>query len=285
MILIDWSAISIACILGTAKSELNNFYEDKGDLLKHIIFNRLRSYNQKFSHEYGEIVICVDSGKVWRTDFFKNYKCKRKIKKKEDKKIDWNFLLKISDLVLDDIIENFPYKVIKVNKTEADDIIAVLARNYKENTVIISADKDFKQLLGNERIRQYHPVDDKFIKLEMPAWKFLLEQVIRGDTADSVPNILSDDNVFVEGRRQKNIYESYVGEFKDRLLADVLSDLEKNNWNRNVKLIDLNAIPKDIQQNIKDEYDNYVVKGNRKTLFDYLMYGKFKILIDCVHEF
>lgn len=285
MILIDWSAISIACILGTAKSELNNFYENKGDLLKHIIFNRLRYYNQKFSYEYGEIVICIDSGKVWREDFFKNYKCKRKKKKREDKKIDWNMLLKISDSVLDDIAEYFPYKVIKVEKTEADDIIAVLARNYKEKTVIVSADKDFKQLLGNERIRQYHPVEDKFINLEVPAWKFLLEQVIRGDTDDSVPNVLSDDNVFIDGRRQKNIYDSYVEEFKDRLLADDLSELEKANWNRNVKLIDLNAIPKDIQQNIKDEYDNYVVKGTRKTLFDYLMYGKFKLLIDCVSEF
>lgn len=285
MILIDWSAISIACILGTSKSELNNFYEDKGDLLKHIIFNRLRYYNQKFSHEYGELVICIDSGKVWRTDFFKNYKCKRKEKKKEDKKIDWNLLLKVSDSVLNDIAEYFPYKVIKVEKTEADDIIAVLARNYKEKTVIVSADKDFKQLLGNERIRQYHPVEDKFIKLETPAWKFLLEQVIRGDTADSIPNVLSDDNVFFECRRQKSIYEKYVDEFPDRLMAKSLTEEEKKNFDRNVKLIDLNAIPKDIQQNIKDTYDNYVVKGNRKTLFDYLMYGRFKLLIDCVDEF
>ena len=102
MILIDWSAISIACILGTAKSELNNFYENKGDLLKHIIFNRLRYYNQKFSHEYGEVVICIDSGKVWRADFFKNYKCKRKEKKKKDKKINFSSLFSKWSAILRD---------------------------------------------------------------------------------------------------------------------------------------------------------------------------------------
>lgn len=285
MILIDWSAISIACILGTAKSELDNFYENKGDLLKHIIFNKLRYYNQKFGHEYGEMVICIDSGKVWRTDFFKNYKCKRKEKKKKDKKIDWNLLLKVSDSVLNDIIEYFPYKVIKVDKTEADDIIAVLAKRYKESTVIISSDGDFKQLLGINRVKQYHPVNDKFITLDTPAWKFLLEKVIRGDTGDSIPNVLSDDDVFLEGRRQKSVFEKYVDEFQDRLLGKELTEEEQKHFVRNVKLIDFSAIPKDIQQNIKDTYDNYVVKGNRKTLFDYLMYGKFKLLIDCVNEF
>lgn len=285
MILVDWSAISIACILGTAKSELNNFYEDKGDLLKHIILNKLRTYKTKFGKEYGELVLCLDSDKVWRAEVFKNYKCKRKSKKRDDKKIDWNTLLKISNLVIDDLVENFPYKVIKVDKTEADDIIAVLAKKYKERTVIISSDKDFNQLLGTERIKQFHPINDKFITLECPAWQCLLEHVIRGDVGDSIPNILSDDNVFAEGRRQKNIYVPYVEAFKDRFLAKELTDEEKKNWKRNVELIDLNAIPKDIQQNIMNEFDNYIIKGTRKTVFDYLMYGRFKLLIECANEF
>lgn len=285
MILIDWSAISIACILGTSKSDLNNFYEDKGDLLKHIIFNRLRIYKQKFGYTYGEIVICVDSGNVWRTDEFKNYKYKRKEKKKEDKKIDWSTLLKISNEVLDDIKENFPYKVIAVNKTEADDIIAVLSLEYKEDTVIISSDKDFKQLLGIKRVKQYHPVNDKFVTIDAPAWKVLLEQIIRGDSGDSIPNILSDDDVFLDGRRQKSIYDPYVEAFHDRLLLKELTELEYKNFERNARLIDLRAIPKIITQSIKEEFNNYVIKGTRKTLFDYLMYGRYKLLIDCVEEF
>ena len=285
MILIDWSAISVACILGTAKSELNNFYEDKGDLLKHIIFNRLRMYNQKFSKEYGQIVLCLDSDNVWRSKYFKNYKCKRKAKKHDDKKIDWNTLLKISNSIIDILVDNFPYPVIKVRGAEGDDIIGVLARNYDEETVVISGDKDFNQLLGKKRIKQYDPINDKFITLTEPAWKVLLEHVIRGDTGDSIPNILSDDNVFAEGRRQKNIYVPYVEAFKERLLAKELTEEERKNWNRNVTLIDFNAIPKDLQQNIMNEYDNYVVKGTHKTLFDYLMYGKFKLLIDCANEF
>ena len=67
--------------------------------------------------------------------------------------------------------------------------------------LILSGDKDFIQL-HNDRIKQYNTVLNKFVgKGENPII-YIREHILKGDRSDGILNILSDDNVFVEGRRQ-----------------------------------------------------------------------------------
>jgi hypothetical protein len=284
MILIDYSAIVIASILGTTKSDVSNFYEDDCDLLKHIFFNKLRYYKKTFGHQYGDIVIALDGNDNWRVKAFPNYKVKRK-KTREDSKVDWKKLYAISDVMKQDLRDLFPYKVIELPCCEADDIIGVLAKYINEPTVIISNDKDFKQLLDYPNVSMYSPLAEALVKNEKPAHEVLIEHVLRGDSDDSIPNILSDDEVFVDKRRQKSIYATYVAEFWGRMLRGELTDEERRNWNRNVKLIDLNAIPKPIKQEILDQFTNYVIKGNRTLMMDYFILHKFKMLLPVIDEF
>ncbi|NDI20929.1 MAG: hypothetical protein EBY85_06505, partial [Burkholderiaceae bacterium] len=75
----------------------------------------------------------------------------------------------------------FPYKVIEIEGAEADDIIASLAMWSCNNDLsitglieepkpflIISGDHDFIQLQTHKHVKQYSPIQKKFIKADMP---------------------------------------------------------------------------------------------------------------------
>jgi len=285
MILIDYSAVVIATILGISRGDLKNYYEDDCDLFRHALFNKLRYYNKTYHREYGKIVIAFDGDDNWRKNVFPLYKCKRK-KERADSKIDWKKLFAISDVIKEDLRTLFPYKVVHVNSCEADDVIGVLAKYVNEKTMIVSNDKDFRQLLDLHNVSMYSPLAEGFVTNSQPARDVLIEHIIRGDTDDSVPNILSPDDIFItDGKRQKPITVPYVNAFQQRLRADELTTIEKANWNRNRMLIDLNCIPKDIKLAILEEYENYVVRGNRRTLMDYFINNRFKMLIPLIDEF
>jgi hypothetical protein len=112
----------------------------------------------------------------------------------------------------------------------------------------------------------------KFIKAENPEM-VLKEKIIRGDSGDGIPNILSDDNVFmVEGKRQKPVYSAkIVNWLKEEPEVFCSNDTMKRNWKRNQHLIDFDFIPQEIINRIEDANDNYVAKGNSSTIFNYMM--------------
>src|SRR5690606_22289562 len=97
------------------------------DLVRHVILNSIRAVNSKFRGEYGDLVIAVDSAASWRKDFFPYYKAHRSDARKASD-INWSDLYNCMNIVKNELQENFPYKVVKGEKAEADDIIAVLAR-------------------------------------------------------------------------------------------------------------------------------------------------------------
>jgi 5'-3' exonuclease len=125
MILIDYNAVAISSVV-TQKLDVDE------NLIRHMILNSIRMYRAKFHKKYGEIVICTDGKRNWRYDVFPNYKFKRKDARKESK-MDWNELFRITNMVLEEIKENFPYKVIEHKRCEADDIIATIVESTQES--------------------------------------------------------------------------------------------------------------------------------------------------------
>ena len=102
---------------------------------------------------------------------------------------------------------------------EADDIIAILTQHAyilapDEKILIVSGDKDFQQLQRYENVTQYSPNVNKFIEPDGGAESFLKEHILKGDKADGIPNVLSNDNCLDEGIRQtplrKNILDKYM---------------------------------------------------------------------------
>jgi Kyanoviridae ribonuclease H len=143
MILVDFSQCVISNIMANQKlaKELNE------DLFRHSILITLRSYISKFGAEYGRLVICADSKHYWRKDVFQYYKARRAEDRKKSE-LDWGFIFDTLDTIKTELKENFPYQVLEVYGTEADDIIGTLVEQVtSERILIVSGDKDFLQLL------------------------------------------------------------------------------------------------------------------------------------------
>ena len=154
-LLVDFSQIFIGSYMTSAK-----YGDISMEALRPTVLNTLRLYRNKFTKEYGELVLCCDSKGSWRKELFPNYKASRK-KVKSTADTDWQDLYDKLNLLKSELAEWFPYKLIQVDKAEADDIIAVLVDFLGERTLILSSDKDFVQL-HNFNVRQYSPIQKKW---------------------------------------------------------------------------------------------------------------------------
>jgi 5'-3' exonuclease len=279
MILLDNNQILIASMFQSFKQN----QEMNEDYIRHLVLNTYRMYRTKFSKTYGELVICNDSPYCWRKDFFPPYKQNRNKSKKESPH-DWNEIHNAMDNIREEIKTVFPYKNIRVDKTEADDIIAVICKHYNttEKIIIISSDKDFQQLQRMPNVKQYSPLKKTFIECENPK-NFLLEHIIRGDSSDGIPNILSDDDVFVnDDKRQKRITKKVIEGLHEELQNGVIH--ERANWERNKTLIDLSYIPVEYEDEILEQYNTEETKG-RENLLNYFIEKKLKNLMEYMGDF
>ena len=207
MILLDFSQVCLSGILASGNKDFGE------DLVRHMVLNSIRNFKSRFSN-YGELVICCDDKNYWRKQMFPYYKANRK-KSREASSLDWNMIFNTLSMIKEEVKENFPYVVLQVESAEADDLIATMVERYGNNgekIMIVSGDKDFAQLQRYKNVSQYSPITKKMIKVDDPM-EYLFEHVIRGDSGDGVPNILSRDDVFVNGLRQKPLQEK--GGFDD----------------------------------------------------------------------
>ena len=250
------------------------------DYLRHMTLNTYRFYRNKFGSKYGELVICNDSKNYWRKDIFPHYKHSRKAKIK-DSDLDWSSIFNSMTKIREEVKEIFPYKSITVDRTEADDIISVICKHTRsEKILIISSDKDFQQLHRYENVDQYSPIRKDFLSCDDPE-EFLTDHIIKGDTSDGIPNILSDDDVFLmQDKRQKPCGKKKIGIIKENLSEWTGTD----KWKRNQSLIDLNSLPKQYESAILAEYDKEPV-GKRSNMLNYFIQNKLKNLMPNIEEF
>ena len=301
MILLDYSQIVIANVMMNKKAMSEDF-------VRHAVLNTIRMYHHKFRDEYGQLIVCCDAKDNWRKDAFKYYKAQRKTTR-DKSDFDWVELYRILHIVREEISENFPYKVIYIDKAEADDIIAtiVMKREQKakklwqennnesvtgieelfveqEPVLILSSDKDFVQLQKYPNVDQYSPLTKKFLNTDNPD-NFLREHILRGDTSDGVPNFLSSDDTFVVmDKRQTPLSKKKLSVWSE-LEPDVFCQGEQlRNFRRNEMLIDFTKIPEWLQINIDDEYVNQPEVG-RSRLFNYFIKYKLKNLMEHINEF
>lgn len=281
MIIVDYSGIALASII-TQKLDI------KEDIIRHVILNTIRMYNKRFRDEYGQMVIACDSS-TWRRDYFPNYKFKRR-EGREESTMDWAEIFRIVNGVRDDLAEHFPYKVVTINKAEADDIIGTLTLETQEfgkhePVMIVSADKDFIQLHKLNNVKQYSPLLKKFVTEKNPR-TYILEHIFKGDSGDGVPNILSPDNTFVDGIRQSPVTKKKMQKWTDNIdnIENVMDAETYRNFIRNKKLIDLTETPDSVKQEIINTYDKIKVSHKSRVL-NYLIKKRCKMLIECVGDF
>jgi len=162
--------------------------------------NMLETINSfKRSYNARDVIVAGEGGSAWRKAIYPEYKANRKAKvdtMSDQDKEDWdNFIQEYSKAM--DLV-GIVYPFIRFDGIEADDIIAWYAQNATDiydHIWIISTDKDFDQLIGDEVSRfsyikkaeitkqtwtQHHNCDiDEYISIK----------VLMGDAGDNVPGI------------------------------------------------------------------------------------------------
>jgi len=240
---------------------------DQYDIFVHLFLTQLTKRIKMFNADKNNrIVLAIDS-RSWRKDYFekvkddyfKNY-YKNKEKSDEGYKahreksdaIDWNKIYKMVDDIVDNLNKYTDIVAIKIEEAEADDIIGALTlNNSNEDVVIVSGDKDFKQLLTKSNIKLYDGRKGQYAEVS-DAELFLKIHIIMGDKADEIPAIMER-----------------VGEKTAiKLLPNIDMMLETDNdlkfrYKINKKLIDLTEIPSYISDKIINSYDD------KKSVFNF----------------
>lgn len=284
MVLIDYNQMAIAALMQQFRREADTVMD--GTTFRYVILSSLLHFKTKFSKAYGDIVICADHHKSWRRDVFKYYKRNRKTSRAASQ-YDWDEIHAWMETVLNEIRENFPYKVISVEKAEADDIIAILSRTFsnKEEILIVSSDKDFLQLQKYPGVRQWSTMQKSYIEIDNPQ-RFLKEHILSGDDGDGIPNFLSADNVFVEPElRQTSLYNAKKIIYMDQAPEEFCTTKElMENYIRNKTLIDFDEIPQYIVDAVIREYDKPIA-GNRMKIMNYFIKNRLRNLTEDIGAF
>lgn len=279
MIIVDTSQVMLSNLMMQIGNHTNAKLEE--NMVRHMVLNSLRSYNMKFKNEYGKMILCCDGSNCWRYDYFPYYKRSRK-KNRENSELDWKTIFEFINSITEEIKQYLPYKVLKCEGAEADDIIATLVKqNKEENILILSADKDFIQL-HTDKVKQYDPVRKRWISNKDPK-TYLLEHILKGDSSDGIPNVLSSDDTFVVGKRQKPMTRKRLDYYLSLDDNSIEKELGKR-YQRNKTLIDLNYIPDNIVERIDDE-KNKNQTDDRSKMMNYFIDKKLKNLTENISEF
>ena len=289
MILIDYSQLAIANIVIALKQE-NKL--PTPEMARYLILNSIRSYVHQHKEQYGpEVVIAVDGAHPWRRDIFPHYKAKRREGREKDE--TGALIYEYMDIIRKELEENFPYKVVKIDGVEADDIIAVIIKKsvkkwFTTKYLIISSDKDFQQLQKYPNVTQYSPVLKKFYETDSPQ-EYIYEHILRGDPGDGIPNFLSPDDTFVNGIKSKPIMKKKLTGWIDTLMRgedakEFCNEYHYRNYQRNQRLIDFDFIPEEIQDDIYKQYEDNEPKS-KSDILPYLIKNDLQSLIGKIEEF
>ena len=279
MIILDMNQISLASLMMHLNMEKTT-KPDEG-MVRHMILNSIRLHRTHFTDEFGEVVLAYDSKHYWRRDYFPFYNQNRRKARDKDNK-DWDAIFGVLNNVKQELKDKMPYKHIEVHGAEADDIIATLVKQYpNEKIMIVSGDKDFIQLHKHSNVKQYSPILKKFVNGEDPN-EYIKVHILKGDSSDGIPNVLSNDNVFAEGLRQKPLSKKKIETWKDGL--DGATDEVARNYTRNKTLINLDCIPEEIETKILETFSEAPC-GDRSKMLTYFIESKLKELTESIGDF
>lgn len=304
MILVDYSQLIIAGALTFGSDfDKGKSAEKQIDILRHTIISTILGDKKKFGNDYGEFVIAVDDRNYWRRDIFPHYKSHRKASR-EESKTDWKAIFDIGAQLREEFMEVMPWKFIRVDRAEADDIIAVLCKWTQSNeltrdgiyddepqkVLIKSNDGDFGQLHKFRNVRQWNPIMKKYVSTYGKT--DLLEKILTGDAGDGIPNVKSPDDFFVNGEGRQGSITAKIKEkafeqieefnaHKPIQLGDPVMD---RNFARNRQLIDFDYIPEEQANAIIDAYVNTTTVKDKSKIFNYFVTNRCKLLLERIQE-
>lgn len=316
MIVVDYSGVSITQIMGALGSD--NTATIEPDAFRHLFLFNLLEMKKKYGARFGEIVFAVDNKQYWRKAMYPWYKCYRK-KQKEDAGFDWDMIHHCMDVVKAELTEFFPYPVINSQFAEADDVIFTMAEYSQTHDVkedmfgekeakpflIVASDTDLTQCQRYPNVKQISPYTKEQVlpilekskqKVRVPLEEYILDHLLTGDAGDSIPNILTKDEFFLDKLNNPDtkyrqasvtakIKEHYLPQWMEHgEIREFRSEDEEKAFNRNFKLIHADAIPQRVKDGIIETYHSQLGK-DRSNLLDYFIKHELKNLMDDIDQF
>ena len=243
--------------------------ETNYEILKYRMFDSIYKSLYKVK-DVGEIVLAVDARRSWRKLYWTKYKANRK-SAREKIDLDWDEYYQMYDSFMLEIKENLPFKVIKIEDCEADDVIGSLCLDKPQEFYIISTDKDFLQL-SSPRVKIFNPLKKVHVEHPNPEL-FIVEQSLCGQSKDNIYNVKTPLD-FPDGKRKPGFgakaYEKVIATGLDKWL-DENKLRDRYEFNRN--LMDFSRIPQEIKRRINREYDNYV-KPSPDNIYPFIKNNK-----------
>jgi 5'-3' exonuclease len=198
------------------------------------------------------IIFCMDTPKeqVWRTEIKCDYKGDRF---DMSKKTNFGPTFKYAyNTIIPNILKNDNRYKLRINKLEADDIIAVICKNLENqldtNIYLVSGDEDFLQL-GRPNLFFVNFKNKKPRQLSVEEAQLALhKKVLLGDKSDCIKTIFPQK---FPSKTKKTLVES-IEAFNDFIKEK--KDIETK-YNENNKLINFNFIPENYKKLIIEEYN------------------------------
>ena len=208
-----------------------------------------------------KVIFCLDSPKndLWRTKLMDTYKGDR-----ADLSLKNNFkpTFKLTyEKFIPNLVEIYPGKIfsIRIDKMEADDIIAVICKHLEKDKikiVLVSGDQDFLQL-GRENL---HFIDYKkktFLTLTKDeAKEKLKDKILTGDCSDNICSIFPKDKKILSLKDRKEIISDNT---KLNKYLEEHPDIKKK-YELNQKLIDFDFIPATLAKSALSKFKNLDLK-------------------------
>jgi len=231
LIIVDYSHTSMRMVftaiaqMKPKKKDGKFITSDYIQYYKYLLFNSLQAVKNKIK---GEVILAIDSKNNWRKDFYSEYKLNR-VKSKDDSDINFDEFFVENDKVIETIKSTFPFKVLKVEKAEADDIAGTIALKYGNNRPItmVTSDHDWSQVLSWSETKMWDPMKKVFVSLTDyekeiietdfgNMSRFTIIHSLIGDKGDNVPGITNNTKFtddFILHLKKNGISTTDVKEF------------------------------------------------------------------------
>lgn len=142
------------------------------------------------------VIVACDGRNSWRKDYEIEYKADRK-EKRQDSGIDFDKCFSQLGKLVDELNNGINWHFIKIDRIEADDVMAVACRYYKNQEVIlVTHDKDLEQCWDYENVKIFSTLSKKW-KIRPEKFdinRLIAEKVYKETTDNMVAPILGEED-------------------------------------------------------------------------------------------
>ena len=226
---------------------------------KKLFIANLKKICKKFKITMKNVVFCIDCShkNIWRLNNNKEYKGTRQESHKKNEFNSFNIFRYIKTDFLVKEQDEHGYKILQHDRSEADDIIGLLApylvKNGWEKVYILASDNDYLQICSDS-ISLIDGSGKKLNKAEKQGEKYLISKILLGDISDNIKCCLVNCGFLENGflnTKYKAVYKSCI----EKLLgnADKYEKLRQIlYYNRGIEILSSNDICLDIIRNFND---------------------------------